>query len=69
MEDGKECIAEDACGLIGNTPMVYLRRVIDRDCKARIACKLEYLNPACSVKDRIEAKKTLKSEFEDTTIE
>ncbi|KAI6210447.1 Cysteine synthase [Aphelenchoides besseyi] len=53
MEDGKECIAEDACGLIGNTPMVYLRRVIDRDCKARIACKLEYLNPACSVKDRI----------------
>jgi len=32
--------------------MVYLRK-ISEGCKARIAVKLEYLSPACSVKDRI----------------
>lgn len=36
--------------LIGNTPMVYLRR-ISRDCQALLAAKLEMFNPI-SVKDR-----------------
>uniref|UniRef100_A0A914UL49 Cysteine synthase n=1 Tax=Plectus sambesii TaxID=2011161 RepID=A0A914UL49_9BILA len=45
-------IAENACGLVGNTPMVYLNKVT-AGCPGRVAVKLEYLNPACSVKDRI----------------
>ncbi|KJH41379.1 cysteine synthase A [Dictyocaulus viviparus] len=48
----RDYIAEDATGLIGNTPMVYLRK-IGRGLPGIIAAKVEYLNPACSVKDRI----------------
>lgn len=48
----RDCIAEDATELIGNTPMVYLRK-IGRGLPGTIAAKVEYLNPACSVKDRI----------------
>ena len=39
--------------LIGNTPLVRLRRIPPADCKARILCKLESFNPTASVKDRI----------------
>uniref|UniRef100_A0A0K0E785 Cysteine synthase n=1 Tax=Strongyloides stercoralis TaxID=6248 RepID=A0A0K0E785_STRER len=38
--------------LMGNTPMVYLNTVT-KDVNAKIAVKLEYFNPSCSVKDRI----------------
>jgi cysteine synthase A len=45
-------IADNIIELIGNTPLVWLNRM-NADNKAKIALKLEFFNPAHSVKDRI----------------
>ncbi|MGD0742070.1 MAG: cysteine synthase A [Acidimicrobiales bacterium] len=45
-------IADDITQLIGNTPLVRLRRVSE-GAAAEIIAKLEFFNPAHSVKDRI----------------
>jgi len=45
-------IAEDITQLVGNTPLVRLRR-ISEETGAEVVAKLEYFNPAGSVKDRI----------------
>jgi cysteine synthase len=45
-------IANNTAELVGNTPLVRLNR-ISAPVGATIVCKLEYMNPAHSVKDRI----------------
>ena len=47
-------IPESIADTIGNTPLVKLRRLPEQaGCVATIAAKLEFFNPASSVKDRI----------------
>ncbi len=45
-------IANNITELVGNTPLVRLNRITE-GCSADIVVKLEYFNPAHSVKDRI----------------
>jgi cysteine synthase A len=45
-------IADNITQLVGNTPLVRLNRVT-QGLGAQVVAKLEYFNPAHSVKDRI----------------
>ena len=45
-------IYDDITQTVGNTPLVRLNRLAE-GAKATVACKLEFLNPLSSVKDRI----------------
>ena len=45
-------IVDNITEIIGNTPVVKLRNVVDADA-ADVYVKLEYQNPGGSVKDRI----------------
>ena len=46
-------VHDSVLDLIGNTPLVRLRRIPTTDCNAEILCKLESFNPTASIKDRI----------------
>ncbi len=54
-------IANSALELIGNTPMVRLNRV-SKGVKAEVVAKLEFFNPAGSIKDRIGVSMILDAE-------
>jgi cysteine synthase A len=45
-------IADNALGLVGNTPLVRLNRIA-QGCGAQVVAKLEFYGPGASVKDRI----------------
>src|SRR5476651_263658 len=52
MAAGRGRIYDDITQLIGNTPLIRLRRVTD-GAKATVVAKMESFNPLWSVKDRI----------------
>jgi cysteine synthase A len=58
-------IAHNVTDLIGRTPLVQLNRIPQSEgCLAQIVMKLEGMNPAASVKDRIGANMILSAETE-----
>jgi len=62
-DDDATAIARDLTELVGRTPLVWLDRVTPGVC-GRVAGKLEFFNPAASVKDRIGLNMLLAAERE-----
>lgn len=60
-------IASSMTDLIGNTPMVRLNRVAS-GCAAEVVAKLEFFNPASSVKDRAAQAMIARAEKEGALI-
>ena len=61
-------IHDNALDLIGNTPLIELKKIEkELGLKARIVAKVEFFNPAGSVKDRI-AKAMVEKAIEDGII-
>lgn len=51
---GRGRVYDSILETIGNTPLVRIRKITaEMGCKGEVLAKLEYFNPACSVKDRI----------------
>lgn len=60
-------VAQDVTQLIGRTPLVQLNRIPQAEgCEAQILVKLEGMNPAASVKDRIGANMVHAAEMAGT---
>jgi len=59
-------IANNLIELIGNTPLVQINKL--NDSNAKIVAKLEYYNPANSVKDRIAANMVKQAEIKGLAI-
>lgn len=63
-------IYQNLTELIGNTPLVKLNKFMnENDIKANIYAKLEYFNPAGSVKDRVAAEMIAEAERNGTLKE
>jgi cysteine synthase len=56
-------ICRDAIDMVGHTPLVYLNKVTE-GLDAQIAVKVEWMNPACSIKDRAADAMITKAECE-----
>ena len=60
-EIGSLRVAEEITELVGETPVLHLRRIVPPQC-ADVYAKLEYLNPGGSIKDRAALGMILRAE-------
>ncbi|MFN3267942.1 MAG: pyridoxal-phosphate dependent enzyme, partial [Zestosphaera sp.] len=57
-------VGESIADIVGETPVVKLRRVVPEDVKAEVWVKLEFMNPSGSIKDRMALYMIKKAERE-----